>query len=313
MNDEASYGDFKPNALIDKRYRVIAGIGWGGQAVVYKAADTQDNDRVLAVKVLPWEKIKYDDKVLTRFASESAVGQKLTHPNIAKVYKAARVEGQFCYIAMEYVDGTALSDRIADDKNPLTFPEIVRILHDTAAALQYAHAEHVIHRDLKPANILLTTAGDVKLVDFGLARDMELGHTITQVGETIGTPYYMSPEQFTRTARLDERTDMYSLGIIAFEMVTGTQPFRDGAYHEIANAHLTDPLPDMHSMDFEIPRWFALFVGVCTQKERNARYRSMDQVLIALEGPMRKMGLIEGPTASESLLKRFLGKLFGNS
>lgn len=312
MAREPSYDGFSPGALIDNRYRVLSEIGCGGQAIVYKAEDSQEENHILAVKVLPWEKIRYDDKVLERFASESAVGQKLTHPNIAKVYKAGRVQGQFCYIAMEYVDGLAVSDRITDSKNPLMFPEIVTILHDTAAALQYAHAEKVIHRDLKPANILLTRSGQVKLVDFGLARDMELGHTITQVGETIGTPYYMSPEQFTRTSRLDERTDMYSLGIIAFEMVNGVPPYKHAAYHEVANAHLTAPLPELHSARFEVPRWFEIFVGVCTRKDRNARYRSMDQVLIALEGPMRKMGLIETP-AKESFLSRLLGKLSGGA
>ena len=306
------FSDSSTQRVINDRYKVLSVLGQGGQGAVYKVADTHQNDKILALKVVAWgDKGDESNETLERVTREYSVLKKLSHPNIVEVYESGRLGSHSCFIAMEFVNGQNLDQRIKDSKNPLSFQEIVKILRDVAVGLESAHNAQVLHRDLKPANILLPDQGGVKILDFGLARDMEVGYTITQSGDTIGTPYYMSPEQFRRTEALDHRTDIYAFGIVAYEMVVGEPPFKDGAYIDIARAHLTRPVPKCANSENGVPEWFSNFVGVCVQKKPSDRLQSMGEVTNLLERRMKKMGLIEGPAESTNSVKRFFLRMIG--
>lgn len=309
---------FKSGELISSRYRVVSALGAGGQASVYRAIDVLSGDRPVAVKFVQWTDAEEGNETLRRIVGEYASLLRLNHPNIVKVFEFSRVDELSCFIAMEFIEGETLGSRARSRNNPLSFSDSLLILRQVALGLQCAHEAGIIHRDLKPANILLSADGGVKLLDFGLARDMEIGNTITRVGETVGSAPYMSPEQFHRNERLDARTDIYSFGIMACELVSGWHPFmpkdhkQTMDYREIAHAHIHAPLPDIVSERFEVPRWFQLFAGVCAEKKRTDRYSSMAEVLAALEKPMRKMGLLApDPTARSSSVTDLIGKLFG--
>jgi eukaryotic-like serine/threonine-protein kinase len=312
MDNDMMFSDYEPGTLFHERYRVISLLGYGGMATVYKVADTQQNDEIRALKVLSRDEIRRNETIVLRFDNEILVCKKLSHPNIVKIYDGGVTAHGVYFISMELLDGGSLSSRIKDYENPLQFPDSLRILRDVAAALQYAHEQKVIHRDLKPDNILFNQAGDLKIVDFGLARDMELGHSLTMSGETVGTPFYMSPEQLSRTEKLDGRTDIYALGIIAFEMVAGHRPFEGENYQAIAMQHLTEKFPRIAPRGGEIPEWFQVFVELCAQKKREKRFQNMKEVVQTLEERMRKMGLIPpDPNAKQNLFLRFLDKLCG--
>jgi serine/threonine-protein kinase len=296
--------NLEPGTIIAKRYEVEERLGVGGQGAVFKVRDMGTDSKVpsgesLALKVVVWGDHEDSDNLVKRINTEYAVLSKLDHPNIIKVYDFGIISSDSCFIAMEYIDGVPLSERISNVFGPLPFEEVLHILREIALGLECAHNASVIHRDLKPANIMLTSYGEVKILDFGLARDMELGMTITKTGETIGTPYYMSPEQFTRMAQLDERSDIYALGMIAYELVAGKPPFKEGAYHEIAVAHLREAVPPLESVNYKVPGWFHPFIAVCGEKKQRDRYQSMREVVEFLERRMAQMGLIKKASSPE--------------
>ncbi len=201
-----------------ERYEVIATIQDGQFATSYKARD-RVLDRLVLLKVLhPEQAIDVD--LVQRFRREALLQARLKHPNIVTVYDFGSADD--FYIASEYVEGVAL-DRLLSDKHRLSLKELTPIIRDVCRALDYAHKQGVVHRDLKPANIIITPDGHAKLTDFGLAFCRDLG-PITQEGCIVGTPAYMSPEQ-TRGQRTDYRTDIFSLGIVIYEALTGTNPF----------------------------------------------------------------------------------------
>ena len=311
--------NFEKGTLICDRYRVLERLGMGGQGAVFKVkdtaeiyrkvADTQNNDQPLAVKVVVWDRHEDGEDLVKRLNTEYKVLQKLSHPNIVKVFDHGVLDEHSCFIAMEYIDGTVLSERLSPVWGPLPFEEVLQILREVALGLECAHDAKVIHRDLKPANIMLTNYGEVKILDFGLARDMELGMTMTKTGETIGTPYYMSPEQFTRLTALDERVDIYALGMIAYELVAGRPPFKEEAYHEVAYAHLRNSIPPLESKNYKLPRWFHSFVCVCGEKRPSNRYQSMREVVDFLERRMAKMKLIKSASNPEPRWLNSLGEM----
>ncbi len=311
MSSDSGFGQLPAGTLIRDRYRVIQLIGLGGQAAVYRVADTEQGNADVALKVLSWENVQRDSGLLERFSNEYEVGQKLSHPNIIQVFDAGRMSSGSLYIAMEYLDGGSLKQRIEKIATPLTFAEVLEILHSIALGLEFAHGKNVLHRDLKPDNILFSSSGELKIADFGLARDMELGYTITQAGETIGTPHYMSPEQLQRKETLDARTDIYAFGIMAFQLATGKVPFHSDQYDKLAIMHFTVPIPDFADRRSGIPRWFETFVCICAEKKPENRFGSMKDVVSYLEKKMHKMGLLEGEGEKEPLHVRLLSKLLG--
>ena len=311
MSKESSFSGLPPGVLVRERYRIVKLIGLGGQAAVYQATDLQQGDSAVALKVLSWENVQRDSGLLERFSNEYEVGQKLSHPNIVKVFDAGRMSGGSLFIAMEYLDCGSLKQRVEEKSHPIPFSEVLVVLHGIALGLEYAHGKNVLHRDLKPDNILFSRTDELKIADFGLARDMELGYTITQAGETIGTPYYMSPEQFQRNRTLDGRTDIYALGIVAFQLATGTLPFQSDEFVGLAKLHFMQPIPKLTKLNPKIPRWFETFVYICAEKKPEDRFQSMQEVVSYLEKRMRKKGLLEGEDEKEPLYVRLLSKLLG--
>ncbi|MEW5942110.1 MAG: serine/threonine-protein kinase, partial [Chloroflexota bacterium] len=223
------------------RYHILEQLGEGGMAVVYKAYDTRLEADV-AVKVIRTENILPSilERTLKRFEREAKSLAKLTHPNIVKVTDYGEFEGK-PYLVMPYLPGGTLKDRIKQGQIP--WQEAIRLILPIAQALEYAHEHNIIHRDVKPSNILLTEKGQPMLTDFGVAKlfDMEATADLTGTGMGVGTPEYMAPEQWQ--GQVSAQTDVYALGVVLYEMVTGRRPYTADTPAAIIWKQASDPLP----------------------------------------------------------------------
>ena len=269
----------EPGVIIAKRYEVCERLGAGGVGMVYRAIDRELDGEVVALKLL-LPHLSQDETVFRRFRNEVLVARTLSHPNIVRTHDMGRAEGGYSYISMEYVDGVSLKDKLLlrDDQGnfrpSLTFDEALRFLYQIISGVSYAHEKGVIHRDLKPANVLISKKGEVKLADFGTARIMGMDTTLTQTGQVIGTPDYMSPEQI-RGELLDQSCDIYALGIMAYELVNGTRPFMADSSVAVAFKHLNDPIPPFASTERGIPIWFEDVVKRASAKKKEDRFSSV--------------------------------------
>ena len=243
------------------RYRILAELGRGGMGIVYKGHDTV-LDRPVAFKVLP-DALRDNPQALKNFLREAKSAAKLNHPNIVTVFDAGEQDRRF-YIAMEYVDGTTLKE-ILKKRGLVSPPGVVHVGLQLCEALHYAHGQKVVHRDVKTANVMWTREKKAKIMDFGLAKVVEEVRNHTTL--VSGTPYYMSPEQ-TLGKNVDHRTDLYSLGVMLFELATGKLPFRDGnvPYH-----HVHTPAPDPRTLLPTLPEGLAKVILNCMQKDPEAR------------------------------------------
>ncbi|MDD2494672.1 MAG: protein kinase, partial [Tissierellia bacterium] len=205
--------------VLGNRYEIVEKVGGGGMSVVYKAKCNVLN-RYVAIKVLRHE-LTSDPDFVEKFKQESLSAASLTHPNIVNIYDTG-IEDDIYYIVMEYVKGETLKDYIKR-KGSLTEQETINIARQIAEALKHAHSNKIVHRDIKPHNILLTEEGIVKVADFGIARASS-SSTINNTSNVIGSVHYFSPEQ-ARGGYVDEKSDIYSLGIVMYEMITGVVPF----------------------------------------------------------------------------------------
>ena len=261
-------------------FRVIEKLGAGGMGVVYKAVDTR-LDRPLALKFLP-DNMMQDSQALERFRREARAASALNHPGICTIYDIGEQDGR-AFIAMEFIDGETLRSHIHGKALPLE--EMLKLGIQIAEALEAAHAEGIIHRDIKPANIFVTKHGQAKVLDFGLAKLVPKGVASTDahfggeapdstsiVGIISGTPSYMSPEQI-RGDDLDPRTDIFSLGLLVYEMATGRQAFSGGMGGMIIEAVLTrSPVP-VRSINPDIPPRLEEIINKALRKDRNQRYQ----------------------------------------
>src|SRR5437763_2004652 len=205
------------------RYEIVGDLGRGAMGVVYKAVDPVIG-RTVAVKTIRLSEEGTGlsrPELLTRFQTEARAAGLLTHPNIVVVFDAGEEDGLY-YITMELVEGKSLQ-ALLDDGHAFPLPRTLRIMEQTCSALQFAHERNVIHRDIKPANLMLTADDTVKVTDFGTAKILQFG-TVQQTAHVMGTPSYMSPEQVKGRA-VDGRSDIFSLGVMLYEMVTGEKPF----------------------------------------------------------------------------------------
>lgn len=242
MENKEKYEKYKAyeGLLLDDRYVLEHLIGVGGMAVVYRAKDTWLNNMTVAIKMLK-EEAACDDVVVKRFKNEGKAQYSLTHPNIVRVFDVS-IKGEVKYMAMEYVYGITLKNYLVGKKGPLSFDEIMSYGVQILNALCLAHENQIIHRDIKPQNVMVLKNGQIKMMDFGIAK-MPNTETVTVTDKAIGTVYYMSPEQ-ARGKKVDERTDIYSFGAMLYELCTGETPFNGETPCDILLKHVTDePVP----------------------------------------------------------------------
>lgn len=259
-------------------YRIIQELGKGGMGAVYKAEDVR-LQRFVALKI---PSLALDDQsILMRFEREARAAAQINHRNVCSVFDIGKVNGQ-PYLTMNYIDGKSLAKLIKEDA-PLEVQRAVRILHQVAAGMAAAHKCGIIHRDLKPENIMIDEEGEPVIMDFGLALSINANTArMTQTGAIMGTPLYMSPEQVNDSSSVTEVSDIFALGIILFQTLTGKVPYKARSIPSLLHAILNEECPRPSSLVPHIPAPLDAIVLRCTQKRPAARYQSMTAVKEAL-------------------------------
>lgn len=263
--------------LLAGRYELIEKIGEGGMAVVYKARCRLLN-RYVAIKILRPEFTK-DETFVDNFKKESQAAAGLTHPNIVSVYDVGK-EGNINFIVMELVEGKPLSQLIAE-KGKMDYKEVIDISRQIASALSLAHKNQIIHRDVKPHNVLINSNGVAKLADFGIARAIDQSN-VTESNKVMGSVHYLSPEQ-ARGSYVDERTDIYSLGIVMYELLTGKVPFDGDNAISIALMHINNPMTPPSQLTAGIPPQLERVILKATDKYQTNRYSKVDELIEELD------------------------------
>ena len=263
--------------VIEDRYELLRRAGEGATGLVYKAYDRLLKTPV-AIKLLRPE-YAFNDNILERFRQEIVLSRDLGHPNILRVYHLGEYDGKK-FLTMQWVEGSTLDELIADEA-PLPEAQVASIGQKIASALETAHAHRVLHRDIKPQNILLDSRLEPLVTDFGLARLTE-GPGITTAGVFLGTPNYVSPEQASMLP-LDERSDIYALGVVIFEMATGKRPFSGETVVEVLEMHRSMPPPDPRELEPGVSARLAAIIARCLRKEPDGRYSTAADLRRALE------------------------------
>src|SRR5256885_4523495 len=261
--------------VIDGRYEIQQRVGEGGMGVVYKARQ-MSIDRVIALKMLN-QQMQGDQQWVQRFYNEAKACSRLQHPNTIRMFDFGQTPDGRLFMTMEFLDGVSLREALS--RGPLAPHRVVKILIQCCASLAEAHSIGIIHRDIKPDNVfLLNMAGSpdfVKLLDFSVAKLLESDRMKTQAGVVVGTPQYMSPEQ-GRGAPLDARSDLYALGILGFEMLTGAVPFQDDNPMSVIQMHLHSGVPPLPQT---IPYSVQQIVRRALEKEPSRRYQSAGEMI----------------------------------
>jgi serine/threonine-protein kinase len=264
-------------SLFAGRYEIQALLGKGGMGIVYRAHD-RDLDDLVAIKTLRSEAVSADPTLLDRFKQEIRLARRITHPNILRTHDLGEANG-LRYLSMEYVKGITLKHLVETDE-VLPTPVALRIAKQMCAGLAAAHEAGVIHRDIKPQNILIEPTGGLKIMDFGIARLTE-DRGMTATGTVIGTPDYMSPEQ-ARGLPLDFRSDIYSTGVVLYELFTGTLPFEGDSPLAVVLKHVQEKPPSPQGRNPRIDPKVASIILRCMQKEPADRYQSVNDLYEAL-------------------------------
>jgi serine/threonine-protein kinase len=259
------------------RYAVLRELGRGGMGAVFLATDLS-LDREVAIKVLPPE-LAVQPALRERFVREARLAASLSHPNIVHVH-AVEEHGDLLAFVMQYVDGETLTERVARS-GPYDAQDCARLLQDTAWALGYAHARGIVHRDVKPDNLLIERGtGRALIMDFGIARQ-ERATNLTEVGHSIGTPHYMSPEQ-AAAEQVDGRSDLYSLGCVGFFAATGRPPFEAESAHKLLMQHLTVPAPAVATVRAEFPTGLSAVIARALEKDPADRFATGEAMADAI-------------------------------
>ena len=265
------------NKVLAGRYELFERIGEGGMSVVYKAKDRLLN-RFVAIKILKPQFIN-DSKFIDSFRRESQAAASLSHPNIVNIYDVGR-EGNIHYIVMELIEGKTLSDYIKEH-GAMSYPKVIALSKQIAAALAFAHKNHIIHRDVKPHNIMITPNGTAKITDFGIAKAVNAATIVDNTDGIIGSVHYFSPEQ-ARGGYVDEKSDIYSLGIVMYEMLTGRVPFDGDNPVNIALMHINGEMIPPSRLVEGVPPALEHIIMKCTDKYPINRYASADELIEAL-------------------------------
>ena len=257
---------------INDRYEIIKTIGEGGMANVYLANDTI-LDRKVAIKVLRGD-LSNDEKFIRRFKREALSVSNLSHPNIVEVYDVGEEDGNY-YIVMEYIEGKTLK-QLLQKRGALTLNEVIDIMTQLTDGLAHAHEAYIIHRDIKPQNIMIEDNGLVKITDFGIA--MALNSTqLTQTNSVMGSVHYLPPEQANGKGST-VKSDIYSLGILMYELLTGSVPFEGESAVSIALKHFQNDIPSVRQRHPEIPQPLENVVLKATAKEITDRYKTVNEM-----------------------------------
>ncbi|HEX2040738.1 MAG TPA: Stk1 family PASTA domain-containing Ser/Thr kinase [Acidimicrobiales bacterium] len=276
--------------VFNGRYEIVRPIARGGMADVFLARD-QLLDRPVALKVL-FPELSVDRSFVERFRREAQAAANLTHPNVVSVYDFGEEDGT-SFIVMEYIDGRTLTS-IVRAEGPLLADRAAAIGADVAAALAFAHRQGVVHRDVKPGNVLIDGSGHVRVTDFGIARAANTEENLTQAGAVMGTATYFSPEQ-AQGHRVDGRSDVYSLGVVLYEMVTGHPPFAGDNPVSIAYKHVREDPPLPRSVNPAVPPAFEAIVMQAMAKDPALRYQSADDLRADLLRFRQGRGVMAGP------------------
>ena len=283
-------------------YEVTSALGSGGMGVVYRARDTKLG-RTVAIKALP-ELLAGDPQHVARFAREAQLLATLNHPHIAGIYGLEEDHGSR-FLILEYIDGQSLAERLA--AGPLPLSEALEVAVQIAGALDAAHEKGIVHRDLKPGNIMLTAAGQAKVLDFGLARAPEpaagasamnsptLTFAATQAGTILGTAAYMAPEQAKGRA-VDKRADIWAFGVVLFEMLSGRRPFGGDSITEMIAAIIKDA-PALHELPAGVPPALRALLVRLLEKDPRRRLRDIGDARLALEDLQANATVLEVPRA----------------
>ncbi len=291
---EARPGSAMIGTVLSGRYRLEAKLGSGGMSTVYLARD-QTLDRQVAVKVMHREMSEQADQ-LERFRQEARSVAKLSHPNVVSVIDAGE-DGGHPYIVFEYVEGETLKQRINRD-GALAPQEAIAYAIEIARGLSMAHARNMVHRDIKPQNILIDAEGRAKLTDFGISRQLEQDG-MTATGRVLGTTDYVAPEQ-AMGRKVDPRTDIYSLGVVLYEMLIGQVPFAADSQVGVAMKHVNEELPDVQRRRPEVSAAVALVVERSTAKDPNERYQQVSEMIDDLSTALEVEAARAGSTTGEA-------------
>jgi serine/threonine protein kinase len=267
-----------------ERVELLDYLGGGGFGKVFKIKDKTDSE-LYALKVLKLYKLSMfkdstQEEFHRRFIEEALAYQKCIHPNIVFITEVGGC-GLCPYIIMEYVDGKNL-DKMIDEKGNLELKQILEISQSVLPAVEYMHSIDLIHRDLKPTNIMIwENNGQIKIIDFGIVKNLTTS-TITQTGSIMGSPYYISPEQWKDSKHVDSRTDIYSYGVTLYQMVTGQVPF-EGNNPEVMDKHLSEPVPDVKKINPAAPPGIQKIIKKAMAKTPGKRFQKPGDLLTALK------------------------------
>lgn len=267
-------------------YRIVEQLGHGGMATVFKAYHAA-LDRYVALKVMH-QAFKADSAFTGRFQREARVVAKLEHPHIVPVYDYSEHEGS-PYLVMKYIEGDTLKARLG--KGALTSQEIEQVVDSVGSALEYAHRQGILHRDIKPSNVLIGTDGAMYLADFGLARIAQAGESTLSSDSIMGTPQYISPEQALGKKDLDAGTDIYSFGVMLYELVVGQVPFSADTPFSIIHDHIYTPLPLPMDINPNVPEPVQRVLLKALAKDRNDRYATIGEMVKAFKGAWAEAGV----------------------
>lgn len=260
-------------SCLGDRYKILEMIGGGGMATVYRAFDNI-LEREVAVKILRQD-LALDERAVKRFRREAQSALTLSHPNIVSIYDIGEGEGTY-YIVMEYVKGLTLKDYIQNN-HPIPLEEALLIMEQIASAISHAHEYQIIHRDIKPQNILIDTNGNIKITDFGIAMLLQSA-TMTQTNTTIGSVHYLSPEQANGSV-ITYQTDIYSMGILFYELFAGAPPFQGESAVAVALHHIQTPVPSIRILRPEIPQSVENIILKAAAKDLKHRYHTVQEMV----------------------------------